>query len=164
MAINYRQRAVAFCLKTEQGKGVLKDYAEHLAGAIAPSFALVAKLKARERNEEQQRIYEATQEERALFTEDFLAGYKGDAEKPKDVARVYWNRILAYALPKPEKGAKANTPRGYIQRRLEELAKLIKDHYNTEDELPDCADSVNAMLERAYAELGGDLAALKESF
>lgn len=162
-AINYRQRAVRFCLKTEQGKGVLKDYSEWMGGSIHPSFALVDKMKARDRTDEQQRIYEATQEERALFTESFLAGYKGDAKNPKDNARVYWNRILAHALPKPEKGAKVNAPRGYIQRRIEEVSKLVKDHYNTEEELPECADEFNALLERAYAVIG-DLAALKEGF
>jgi hypothetical protein len=140
----------------------LTDYANALAKSIHPQWAEIAKAKATALDNDGKAIRAAVAEERAAFYNAFETSYKGNG-KAKEIARVYWNRVLNHALPKVSKGANPNPERAFDARVRDEVAKLVKAYYRSEPELlPDNADDINRALEAAFILAGGDIVQLKE--
>jgi hypothetical protein len=143
----------------------LTDYSYAIAKTIGGNWATVAKGKVSLMDNDEKVIHAAVGEERAAFYVAFEASYKG-AGKVKDIARVYWNRVLNHSLPKADKGAGATNEREYSARVRDETAKLIKSYYRADpnkNDLPDNADDINKALEAAFILAGGNIVQLKES-
>lgn len=143
----------------------LADYANTIAKAIGGDWATIAKAKANTLDNDGKAIRAAVDQERAAFYVAFEASYEGTG-KVKDIARVYWNRVINHSLPKADKGAGATNEREYSARVRDETAKLIKSYYRADpnkNDLPDNADDINKALEAAFILAGGDIVQLKES-
>jgi hypothetical protein len=161
--VNIEAARAAYVGAATKDATTLADYAAALAKAISPQWATIAKAKAAALDNDGKAVRAAVDQERAAFYSAFEAGYKGNG-KSKDIARVYWNRVVNHSLPKADKGAGATAERPFDARVRDEVAKLIKSYYRSEaDALPDNADDINKALEAAFILAGGNIVQLKES-
>lgn len=89
----------------------LKVYAGQITEQMGANWAFIAKKKlARDCNEQEKEIRDGVAEERAAFYDLIEKNYKGTGDW-KDIARVYWNRVVDHCLPAKPKSAGATEAR-----------------------------------------------------
>jgi hypothetical protein len=161
--VNIEAARIAYVSAATKDAATLVDYSTAIAKTIGGNWATVAKGKVSLMGNDDKVIHAAVGEERKAFYVAFEDSYKG-AGKAKDIARVYWNRVLNHSIPKADKGAGTTGEREFAGRVRDEVAKLIKAYYRSEaDVLPDNADDINKALEAAFILAGGNIVQLKES-
>lgn len=162
-SVNIESARAAYVGAATKDAATLAHYAAALSTAIAPQWATIAKAKSATLDNDGKAVRAAVDQERAAFYAAFEAKYDGNG-KAKDIARVYWNRVVNHSLPKADKGAGATSERPFDARVRDEVGKLIKAYYRSEaDVLPDNADDINKALEAAFILAGGNIVQLKES-
>jgi hypothetical protein len=159
--INLEAARAAYVGAATKDAATLDVYAGQISEALGKSWAQIAKKKAKDCSEQEKIIRDATQEERAAFYAAIETSYKGKG-KWQDVARVYWNRVVAHALPPKPKGAGVTEAREISERFREEIGKLIKAYYREEGSEANI-DEANEYLELAFVKAGGDIVKLKEA-
>lgn len=161
--VNLEAARNAYVEATTKEANALPAYAAALDKAISPMWAVIAKGKTSLMTEDELEIHAAVKQEREAFTVAYVAGYTGKGNA-KEIARVYWNRLIKHSLPAVDKGAGATNEREFSARVREEVGTLIKAYYRSEaDVLPDNADDINKALETAFILAGGDIVQLKNS-
>lgn len=161
--VNLEAARNAYVEATTKEANALPAYAAALDKAIDPNWAVIAKSKVSTLSDAEKEVWEAVKQERETFTVAYVAGYTGKGNA-KEIARVYWNRLIKHSLPQADKGAGATSEREFSARVREEVGTLIKAYYRSEaDVLPDNADDINKALETAFILAGGDIVQLKNS-
>lgn len=130
--INLEAARAAYVGAATKDAATLDVYAGQISEALGKSWAQIAKKKAKDCSEQEKLIRDATQEERAAFYAAIEASYKGKG-KWQDVARVYWNRVVAHALPPKPKGAGATAERSLEEYTMDIAVTALRRYARNDD-------------------------------